>query len=223
MKKLISLIMIVLICSIVGCNSYTGDNLSNNKNCNKYGCVGIYFSGEIQALTTVSYKIIVSTVEDIQELYISITPVGFEKFQISATPSHANIAFDDEHMTGWYLDTKAGVEYEFAGQVYIPKPPFTTGVYSFSLHTFLDFPGEGSMMHDVSIYIDGNGNEMNAAQVKSFEETGVYIVPEVTGFINFPSDTPYPTYPMTTATETITPIPTETPVPTLTETIIPYP
>ncbi len=223
MKKFAMLIQMMLLFLVAACGTDSGDSTTLNTKCNNHGCVTIFFDGEIHSSKPASFKVIVSTVEVVPELYVSLTPIGFEKFQILEIPLNAKLVYEDEQLVGWLMETKAGVEYEFSGQVMIPSPPHITGIYNYSIHVFIDFPGEGDIIHDLSIYIDGYGNQINAQQVKEYQETFEEIVPEVTGVIIFPTDTLPATFPPPTATETITPAPTATPTHTLTDTPVPYP
>ena len=208
MRLYVTLCTILMLGTLVACRTDRDLYSSAKTKCTKYGCVSIKFHGEIQSTEPASFTVAISTEKNIPDLFVSISSYGFDNFQVSKSSPEAIKIKEDDGMVGWIIGTEAGIEYEFDGQVIVPNPPFPRGMFSYSIRVIMQNPRETVMIHEVSVFIDGNGNQMDPESVKEYLGTEVHILPNETGVIIFPTSTPNPTIRIPSGTTTPPPTPT---------------
>jgi len=224
MKRLILIVTLLVIVSLIACSQDApGNNSTANEKCNKFGCVSIEIEQPVQALKPAKMRIRVSSTQKTDHLVVSLTVLGMESLEIGKLPETTRSVQYRDQGVSVVLEVEADMEYEFEGEVVLAKPSYKAEKHSYSFFLVAVTPTGGIVRTSTSIYLDSEGNQLNTERVRELSETKEEILPEVTGIIIFPTDTPYPTFPPPTATVTVTPTATRTPTPTNTPTTAPYP
>ncbi len=224
MKRPILVITLLVLTSLIACSQDgPGSSVTANENCNKFGCVAIEIEQPVQAMKPAKMRIRVSSTQKTDELGVSLTIYGMESLTFESMPDTAKTVFSNDLGMDWKIKAEADTEYVFEGVVVLVPPEFKTGIHVYSFNVVSVHPLGNPIWTTADIYLDDDGYQMSPERVRELSETEEEILPEVTGIIIFPTDTPYATFPPPTATVTITPTPTRTPTPTYTATLAPYP
>lgn len=218
MKRLILIVTLLVLASLIACSQDApGSSSTANEGCNKYGCVSIEIDQPVQALKPAKMRIRVSSTQKTDHLALSLTIYGMESIKIEKLPEPTRIVRYKDQGVSLVIDAAADTEYVFEGEVILEQPSYKAEMYSYSFYLVSSDPTGRIVRVSTDIYLDAEGNQMDAERVRELSETEIVILPLETGIIIFPTDTPYPTFPPPTATVTITPTPTNT------ATTAPYP
>ncbi|MEW6648685.1 MAG: hypothetical protein AB1453_00705 [Chloroflexota bacterium] len=230
MKRLILIVMLLVIAALTACSQDApGSSSTANENCNKHGCVSIEIEQPVQAMKPANLRIKVSSTQKTDHLAISLTIIGLESLKIEKLPEPTrSVQYKDNDLgVSIVIDAEASQEYVIEGEVVLAKPAYQAEMYSYGFFLVTVTPTGAIVRTSASIYLDSEGNQVDAEQVKEYREyykgTEVIFVPVETGIIDFPTFTPAPTFPPPTPVPSATPMPTRTPTPTRTATQAPYP
>lgn len=181
--------------------------------CKEGICVGIEVEGPVQALTPARFIISVKTEKDISGLGVTFEHYrNISVYDVEKSPEASNLAYQDENMQSWLMDTKGGEEYTFSGYIVFAKPTVSYGLFSYGLLASVGHPTLTRVTDSITIYLDAEGNQIEESQAKIELET------------EFPAPTPPPD--LTVVPETPWPTIvwlTETSLPTATPTLPAYP
>jgi len=211
MKHISSILIILLICLVTACSQGVSGGTTEGS-CNKYGCASILIDGPAEALKPVKIRIDVKSAQSTKELWFSISAIGVEDITFSKLPNEATLDHFDKSSFGWVINAEANEEYIFEGTMVLPEPKYKTGVFVHRFYLVLNYPGSEPIMLLAKIYLDGSGKQLDADTVNILLETEQFL-PYETGIIIFPTETPYPTYPIPTLTPISTNTPTQAPYP----------
>lgn len=217
----ILVIVIAMLVLLAACGpGNSSDTL--DEECNKWGCVSIQVEQPVQWMKPVSIRLTAKSTQTVDGFQVSIYG-SWEKLSFIKIPDKAEIFYEDTLSIYWRFDAVADQEYVFEGEIILPEPHIKEGTYDHLLTMMAFSPGGSPIITGMNIMLDGNGNQLSPAQVKEYLETEVVFLPIETGIIQFPTDTPAPTFPPPTGTPTRTATTTRTPTPTRTATLAPYP
>jgi maltose-binding protein MalE len=223
MKRLMILFAVLIMGMLAAC-SQSSTGTTTKEECNEHGCVTITIEGPVQAMKPFKVRVGIVITNKTEELGISFTAYGVESMQFEKLPDATEKVLQENLGVGWkILDAEPNKEYSFEGTITLITPPYKTGLHSYDIYVAAYYPEGGLIQAGTSIYLDDEGNQMASERVKDFLETEVEILPEVTGIIIFPTDTPNPTIRIPSATATVTPLPSSTSTPTVTPTLASYP
>ncbi|MEN4011595.1 MAG: hypothetical protein ROW48_06145 [Bellilinea sp.] len=224
MKRLILIVTLLVIAALTACSQDApGSSSQANENCNKHGCVSIEIEQPVQAMKPANLRIKVSSTQKTDHLAVSLTIYGMESLKIEKLPEPTRIVQYKDLGVSIVIDAEAGQEYVIEGVVVLAQPEFKTSKHTYSFNVVLVHPLGNPIWVTADIYLDDDGYQMDTERVRELSGTEEEILPEVTGIIIFPTDTPYPTFPPPTPVPSATPMPTRTPTPTRTATQAPYP
>jgi len=223
MKRLMVLFAVLMLGMLAAC-SQGSPGATAKEECTEYGCVTITIEGPVQAMKPFKVRVGIVITKKTDELGISFSAYGVESMEFGISPYATEKVLQENLGVGWkIINAEANKEYSFEGTISLITPPYKTGLHSYDIYVVAYYPEGGPIQAGTSIYLDDEGNQMTSELVKDYLETEVEILPEVTGIIIFPTDTPNPTIRIPSATATVTPLPSSTPTPTVISTLASYP
>ncbi len=225
MKRLMILFAVLIMGMLSAC-SQGAPGATVREGCNEYGCVTITIEGPVQAMKPTGIRISIKSAEKAEELWVSLTAYGLDSLNFEKLPEGTKTTLEKEKHLGfsWIIsNVEPDKEYVFEGSVVLVEPPYKIGMHTYRFFVGASYIGSGPILANANIYLDDEGNQMASELVKDYLETEVEILPNETGVIIFPTDTPNPTIRIPSATATVTPLPSSTPTPTLTPTLPSYP
>ena len=208
MKRIFRFSML-LILFLSACSSSSSD-----AECKEGICISIEVEGPVQALVPARFIISVKTDKDVSGLGVTFEHyLNVSIYDVVKNPEASNLAYQDENMQSWLIDTKGGEEYTFSGYIVFEKPTVSYGIFSYGLLAAAGHPSIARVTDSVTIYLDAEGKQVEESQVKMELET-VSLAPTPPPDLTIIPETPFPTI----VWPTVTPPPSPSPSPTITRT-----
>lgn len=163
---------------------------SSGAECREGVCISVRLEGPVKALDPALVVVTLTTDQDIADLYIGIRGDSTVTIHDSVgAPAGAAIILQDETYLTWQFSTIAGQEYTFSGHVIFAR---LDAIASYGVEAVASKPAIARVTDYIGIYLDGAGNQMDAAEARSYLELTVF-APTAPADLTIVPFTPFPT------------------------------